>query len=416
MKILFVTWDGPEVHYLESLFLPIFSGLRAEGFEFDILQFRWGSTTQEEAVRAACAEAGCGYHSVRIWRWGALGAFATALLGGLQVRRAVRSFRADAVMPRSLLPSLAVLAGGSGLPGALLDADGIEADERVEFAGMKATGLAYRLLRDIEAQMVRKATAVLVRTPAAREILMARAGPPADPDKYTVVANGRDEGAFHPFDEQGRQAVRSELGIAVNAPLIVYVGSFGPKYRTRAIGELAMALSARRPDTRLLVLSLSPEQVRAELFDHFPRLAEFAIVERAPFKEVPRYLAAADVGTVFITETFSTRTVLPVKTGEYLLCGVPAVGTVAIGDNEAAVAAGVFFDDRRGADEAARWVAEVILPGREEYRRRARAIGEEHFSLDRSIRDYRDALANFARRRELDGPVALPVARAVTSL
>lgn len=405
MKILFVTWDGPQVHYLESLFLPIFAGLRAHGFEFEILQFRWGSAAEEAAVRAACAEAGCGYRSVSIWRWGALGPFVTALLGGLRIRKAVRDSGADAIMPRSVLPSLAVLAAGGGaLPAVLLDADGLESDERVEFAGMKATGMAYRVLRDIEAQMVRKSTAVLVRTAAARDVLMARAGPPGDPAKYTIVGNGRDARVFHPFDEQSRRAVRSELGIANEAPLIVYVGSFGAKYRTHAIGELAMALRARRPDTRLLVLSLAPEQVRAELFDRFPELAGFAQVVRTAPQDVARFLAAADVGTVFINETFSTRTVLPVKTGEYLLCGVPTVGTVAIGDNEAALGAGVFFDDRRGPDEAARWVVEEILPEREDYRRRARAIGVEHFSLERSIRDYRDALGNFARLRDGNRP------------
>ncbi|HYI41913.1 MAG TPA: glycosyltransferase family 4 protein [Allosphingosinicella sp.] len=417
MKILFVTWDGPQVHYLESLFLPIFAGLGPEGHEFEILQFRWGSAAEEAAVRSACAEAGVGYSSVRIRRWGALGAFATALLGGLRIRKAVRRSGADAIMPRSVLPSLAVLAaGGPGLRPVLLDADGLEPDERVEFAGMKATGIAYRLLRDIEAQMVRKSTAVLVRTAAAREILMARAGPPADPAKYTIVSNGRDGRAFHPFDEPGRRAVRSELGIANDAPLIVYVGSFGQKYRTRAVGALAMALHALRPDTRLLVLSLAPEQVQSELLDPFPGLARFTTVRRAPFKDVARYLAAADVGTVFINETYSTRTVVPVKTGEYLLCGVPTVGTASVGDNEAALEAGVFFDDRRGPDEAARWVVEEVLPKREDYRRRARAVGVEHFSLARSISDYRNALANFARLRARDSADALPVARVGTSL
>jgi hypothetical protein len=217
LKILFVTWDGPQVHYLESLFLPIFAGLRADGFEFEILQFRWGSAAEEEVVRSACAEAGCGYSAVRVWRWGALGPLATALRGGSHLRRAVRRFGADAIMPRSVLPSLVTLAGGGpALRPVLLDADGLETDERVEFDGMKATGLAYRILRDVEAQMVRKSTGVLVRTAAAREILMARAGPPADPSKYTIVANGRDGRAFHPFDEQGRQAVRAELGIAAD--------------------------------------------------------------------------------------------------------------------------------------------------------------------------------------------------------
>lgn len=399
MRILFVTWDGPQVHYLESLFLPIFVGLRPDGYEFDILQFRWGTPAEEEEVRAACAEAGCGYRAIKVWRLGALGAFATALLGGIRLRKAVRRFGAEAIMPRSLLPSLATLAGGGpGLRPVLLDADGLEIDERIEFAGLKRNGLVHRVLSAIESRMVRKATAILVRTAAAREILMERAGPPADPAKYTLVANGRDGRLFHPFDEAGRQAVRSELGIAADAPLIVYVGSFGPKYRTRGVGELAMALHALRPDTRLLVLSLAPDQVKSELLDPFPGLAAITTVLRAPFQDVARYLAAADVGTVFITETFSTRTVVPVKTGEYLLCGVPAVGTASVGDNAAALGAGIFFDDRRGSEEAARWVVDEVLPNREDFRRRARAVGLDHYSLERSVGDYRSALAKLRAR------------------
>jgi glycosyltransferase involved in cell wall biosynthesis len=398
LKILFVTWDGPQVHYLESLFLPIFAGLRPHGFEFDILQFRFGTAEQEDAVRAACVAAGCGYTSAAIWRWGPMGAFASALRGGILVRKALRRSGADAIMPRSTLPSLAVLAGRADrLRPVLLDADGLEIDERAEFSGLKTTGPIYRLLRDIESQMARRSTAILTRTEATREILMARAGPPADPSKYTIVTNGRDETIFHPFDEGSRQAVRRELGVAADAPLIVYAGSLGGRYRTRRIGELALELRALRPDTRLLVLSGSPEIAQAELIDPLPGLAEFTIVRRVPPDEVPRYLATADVGTAFIAASFSTLGIAPVKTGEYLLCGIPIVGTAQVGDNSAAVSAGIFFDDSGSDEEAARWIVDTVLPNREDCRQRARAVGVERHSLDRSIRDYRDALANLAR-------------------
>ncbi len=394
MRILFVTWDGPQVHYLESLFLPIFAGLKADGYEFDILQFRWGTAAEEKSVRTVCAEAGFGYASVKVLRWGGAGAFATALRGGVSVRKAVRRFGADAIMPRSIMPSLAVLAGGgSALRPVLLDADGIEGDERVEFAGLKATGLVYRVMRDIEAQMVRKATAVIVRTAAAREILMARAGPPADADKYTIVTNGRDEVAFQPFDPDSRLAVRRELGIDPSAPLAVYAGSVGPQYRFDLIREFAEALAAHRPDARLLVLSGSPDLAKAELAG----AALSPVSMRAAPERVGRYVAAADVGLAFRAQSFSMQGVAPVKLGEYLLCGVPTVGTAAIGDNEAALDAGIFFDDRRGLAEAARWVIDEILPNREDYRQRARAVGVELFSVDRSIRDYRAALENLVR-------------------
>jgi glycosyltransferase involved in cell wall biosynthesis len=117
---------------------------------------------------------------------------------------------------------------------------------------------------------------------------------------------------------------------------------------------------------------------------------------RAAPNEVPRYLAAADVGAAFRTPTFSTRGVAPVKLSEYLLCGVPVVGTAGIGDTAAAQEAGMFFDDRQGMAAAAEWVLGTVLPVREEVRRTARRVGVNRFSLRRSVEDYLAAINGLA--------------------
>jgi hypothetical protein len=54
MRVLFITWDGPHLTYLESLFLPILAGLRDHGFEFDVLQFTWGERESPPGATAAC--------------------------------------------------------------------------------------------------------------------------------------------------------------------------------------------------------------------------------------------------------------------------------------------------------------------------------------------------------------------------
>jgi glycosyltransferase involved in cell wall biosynthesis len=392
VRILFVTWDGPQVSYLQSLFLPIFERLKPHGFHFDVLQFRWGDPEQEHAIARYCQSVGIGYRSVNIWRWGgSVGPFLSALWGGRQVRRAVRHFASDVIMPRSVLPSLAVLAGRAWRSApVLMDADGLEIDERAEFAGMSTTGAAYRILRDVEAQMVRRSHSIIVRTMATRDILLARAGPSVDGRLFYKVTNGRDETVFQPFDEPTRRAVRDELGVPDDAPLIVYAGSVGARYRTRAIGEFALKLKKLRPDTRLLILSGSPDTARAEL--PFSQIEYFTTIMRAEPGDVPRYLAAADVGTTLLKSTFSTLGISPVKTGEYLLCGVPLVGTADVGDNAAPIAEGVFFDDARGLEGAARWVLESVLPDRAGYRERARKVGKAQFSLDASVEAYLVAL------------------------
>lgn len=393
MRILFVTWDGPQVSYVESLFVPIFRGLAEHGISFDVLQFRWGTQSQEEQVRRHCAEAGVGYKAVSIIRrGGGLGPFLSALIGARHVRSAVRRFGSDVIMPRSVFASIPVLrAGGAKLRPILLDADGFAIDERVDFAGLSPKSLTYRILRDVEAQSVREAGSVIVRSESSKQVLVSRAGPPVTEDRFFVVTNGRDEDLFHPSDPGARAAVRQELGINEEAPLLVYAGSVGPHYRFDMLADLAEELLARRPDSHLLVLSGSVEEARATLGAR-AKLAGHTTIMRAAPNEVPRFLSAADAGTAFRTPSFSTRGVAPVKLSEYLLCGVPVVGTAAIGDTGAAREAGMFFDDREGMAAAAEWVLGTILPDRERSRQTARQVGVDNFSLRRSIADYLNAI------------------------
>jgi glycosyltransferase involved in cell wall biosynthesis len=390
MRTLFITRDGPGLTYLESLFVPIFQRLGAAGFPFDVIQFRWGPREAEDAARRACEEAGIGYTAAPIWRRPAgAGPLAAAVAGRYHVRRAIKRFGSDVVMPRGSLAALSVPGGRNGplLP-MIYDSDGFDIDERVDFTGLSSSSLVYRLLRDIESQAVRSAERVVVRTASAREVLIARAGPPVERDRFQIVTNGRDEEVFHPFSASERASLRSSLDVPEEAPLIVYVGTIGNRQRTDRVGSLALALRQLRPDTRLLVISGSPEEARAALLAQVPELESFTTIMRLPPGEVPRYLAAADVGVAPVHKSFSTQGISPLKTAEYLLCGVPVVGTAGIGSNDLAIGEGVFFDESLGLDAAARWISDEVLPGRDGYRERARAVGKTHFSLLRSVEDY----------------------------
>ncbi|HYW17486.1 MAG TPA: hypothetical protein VE891_15215, partial [Allosphingosinicella sp.] len=174
------------------------------------------------------------------------------------------------------------------------------------------------------------------------------------------------------------------------APLAVFAGSVGPQYRFDMIRDFATALGRRRPDARLLILTGSPELAKSELGSNAPL---DPVVVRASPDRVGRLLAAADIGLAFRAQSFSIQGIAPVKLGEYLLCGLPAVGNSAAGDTADAVAAGVFLDDRAGPEAAAEWLVGEVLPNREAYRDRARKAGVAGFSLRRSIGDYLTAIA-----------------------
>ena len=393
------------MNYLESLFLPIFAGLQAAGVSFDVLQFRWGDKAGEDRIRQACEALGVGYRAAPVWRWGgAVGPFLSAILGGRHVRAAARVFGSDIIMPRSLMPAISLLAaGGRKLRPLLFDADGLAIDERVDVARLPPTGLTYRILRDVEAQTVRHAASVLVRTRRAAEILFHRAGPPVTIDRFHVVTNGRDERVFQPFDPKTRATVRHELGVDGECPLLVYAGSMGPQYRPDIMASLFTEVRRRRPDARFLVLTGSPERA----VDALRATSEGVIIMRVPPDEVPQYLAASDVGLAYRMTSFSMQGVAPVKLSEYLLCGLPVIGTAAVGDTKAVVEEGLFFDEQGGTSRAADWLVEQVLPRRGQFREQARAIGTAQFSLRRSVEDYGRAInALRADEARIDGSSA----------
>lgn len=397
MKILFVTWDGPQVTYLESLFLPIFEKLREGGLDFHVMQFTWGDARRIDSSRQACVSAGFTYEAEKIWRRPlAAGSLLSAIHGARLIRRAVRKHHIDAVMPRSTLPALATLVAlrNSTLP-MIFDADGLPLDERVDFSGQSPTSLVYRFLRDIEAQAVRRGDAVLTRSEKAVAILQARAGAGNSPDKFQVVRNGRDPNLFSPGDASSRAKTRQSLGIEGGAPLLVYAGSLGPQYCLPQMLQLFAHVHERRPDSRLLILTGSPDAV-APALDAYPALKPAIVTLTVEATAVPTYLACADLGLALRQPSFSMQAVAPIKLGEYLLCGLPVVASDEIGDTSTLVGPQIGrLVKRMDESELAGttdWFVDSVLMEREAFRERCRAAGLAGFSLAASVGDYRQAI------------------------
>jgi glycosyltransferase involved in cell wall biosynthesis len=385
-RILFVTWDGPQVSYLESLFVPIFERLEARGLQFDVLQFRWGDPALTIRAARRCRDAGIGYRAVVVPRGvPVVGPFVAAVSGSRETRAAVEDFKSDFVMPRSLLPALSVLAaGGSRLRPVIYDADGLEADERADFRGLSPASPVYRMLRIIERRAVRAATSVLVRTNEAADVLAQRSS--VERERFHVVTNGRDPSLFRPPIAEERRRTRSELGLPADAPVLVYSGSIGPQYRLDKVGETIAAVRRRSPDARLLVLTSEPSNAIDVLEGHSPGIAQVTTVLSTEPERVSLYLGAADAGLSFRSDAFSTCAIAPVKLGEYLLCGLPVIGTARAAARR--LDPEIFFPDSAPLDAAADWLLGTVIPNREALREKARQCGLEHFSLDASLRDY----------------------------
>jgi len=403
MTTLFISWDGPGTTYLESLFLPIFAQLQEGGVSrFELLQYTWGSDERTAAVRGVAHRLGMSYEARPVWRTPQAPATAAMMAkGALDVVRYARRHGVEVLMPRSIIPAGMALLGMRFLPGVklLFDADGLMADERVEFGGWSREGAPYRVLRSIEAAAVRRADVVLVRTARAQGLLAER-GKLATNEKIVVVSNGRDAAAFHPGSAAGRAAIKRQLGLASDTPLVVYAGSLAEeKYNASRIASFYAKVRQIKDDAHLLILTGATEVARASATSAGIPLTSIT-VQQVPPADVPRYLAAGDLGLALIQPSFSMTAASPIKAGEYLLCGLPVLGTSGIGDIDAQ------FDDDVGLlmgsledgalEDAASWFVNRVLPARKGYRERCRACGLEHFSLARSVTQYTAAFERLA--------------------
>ena len=400
MKILFVTWDGPQLNYLESLFLPIFLKLRSFGYTFHNMQFTWEVKGEAQKPRFSFnVENGITYQRETVCRYPvALGSFITAIYGGHLIKKAIRVHKIDAVMPRSTLPALATLFALKGtLFPMIFDADGLPIDERIEYSGHSPVSFTQRLMRDIEAQAVYRADVVLTRTERANDILFARGGAGSYREKFEVVINGRDENLFRSVNSNERKLIKDELKLNHESPLIIYVGSIGGKYRLNEMIKLYGYIKNMIESATFIVLTPSTD-VALEMFQTYPKLLESTKILNVSVAEVARYLSCADLGLALITPGFSMKAASALKIGEYLLSGLPVITMTGIGNSGTVCGdAGYILPSMEDSDlrSAADWFVKKVLPDQEKFRKAALHAGRSSYSITAAVNSYHNALSKY---------------------
>ena len=196
-------------------------------------------------------------------------------------------------------------------------------------------------------------------------------------------------GSIDAVAEGSGAAVRSELGIAADAPLILYTGTFEPYQGLGLLFDSARLVLEFRPDARLVLAGGRPEQIESARATARAAGLDNAIVfagQRSP-GEIPRFLDAADV----LVSPRSSGTNTPLKIYQYLRAGRPIVATRLLTHTQ------VLDDDVAilTAPTAAAFANGIL--GALADPERARAIGERARRLAETKYSYEAYLANTRR-------------------
>jgi glycosyltransferase involved in cell wall biosynthesis len=392
-NLLFITWDGDSVSYMDSLFLPILENIKKQTskYDFEVLQFTWASQEQIDKTRTIADQFDIKYSAQKIHTSpnGILGKIYTVFLGIFFLKKYIRGNNITHIIARSTMPALMVNKITKSFPNVKLifDADGLPLEERLEYTNLKENDFQYRFLKKQENLMINRADAVLTRSKKAIKILQDQHKNQTTP--FFTVTNGRDTEKFK-FRDIDRQVVREQLNISTKCFTIIYSGSLGPKYGLQEMIYILSQLEQAEVTFHFIVLTkfvqLAEEQIPQEL-------KKYCTIKTVHFDEVSSYLSASDLAFSLIRPSFSMQAATPIKLGEYLLNGLPTIASIGIGDTEELLQ-GIPFTftikehSDHQLDRCVHWIKN--LP--EFDKNIIRDFGIENFSIETSAKNYIKAL------------------------
>lgn len=344
MRILYVTYDGLTDPIGQSQILPYLAGCAGRGHDITVISFEKADRMAQDGkrVREQCDAQHIDWLPQRFHAKPPILSKGHDLWAMKRsVRRAIRTLDSfDLLHARSYQAGWVGLEikRASGLP-LLFDMRGFWVDQRREggrWSDAHPIGrFLYRQWKNREAQMVREADHMVVLTEAARNEIMN--WPCYGGQPISVIPCCADFELFAPAGATDAVAIKSELGFGPDDPVLAYLGSTGTVYRYDAHLMLYDRIRTRDPRARLLHIgSDSADYIIRMAADLGIRLSPGDLVVRhAARGEVGRLLSAADVGTAFCADRFSSKGVSPTKVGEYLACGVPVISNDAVGDSAA---------------------------------------------------------------------------------
>lgn len=255
---------------------------------------------------------------------------------------------------------------------------------------MRAYPRMSRLVVRVLARLSRQPEAVVVNS-LAGQAWHQRLG--YRPRRWEYIPNGFDTARFRP-DAEARAAVRAELGIASQAPLIGMLARIDPSKDHCGFLAAAARLSERRPDAHFLLAGTGIAADNPALADAAAALGArlHLLGER---RDAARLIAALDIAT--LSSAFGEG--FPNFIGEAMACAVPCVVT-DVGDSRRIVGDCGLVVPPSDADALAEAWARLIAIGpdaRAEIGAAARARIEALFTAEAAARKYQ---ALYAGERE----------------
>jgi glycosyltransferase involved in cell wall biosynthesis len=153
--------------------------------------------------------------------------------------------------------------------------------------------------------------------------------------KAAVVPIGYNADLFYPNSDEQKEIFRKKLEIKNDEKVLIYIGAIS---RFRKLYRLIKAfkfVNKKMPDTKLVMIGNGNDLKNLQNRIKKNGLEENIIfLGNIPHKKIPEYLNIADIGISYIPINENYNYNPPLKTFEYLACGLPTVATKTISNTK----------------------------------------------------------------------------------
>lgn len=241
----------------------------------------------------------------------------------------------------------------------------------------------YQYLREVEARATYEADHVNTVSNAMVEYLRSRHRDSRN--SFSVVPCCVDLEPFRKARED-RYNVRKEHGME-DRFVVCYCGSLEAYQLPDQSLRVFKLIQQHCPRAFFFAITTHPERMWIEIEKAGMDSKQVRVVSAAP-KDVPRLLAAADVGLLLRDQSVVNKVASPLKFAEYIAAGVPAVMTPNLGDysafaihNQCGVVVNIENTDEELAEVLRQWCVTRQAEG-EAYAKRCFLNAQTHFSWE----------------------------------
>jgi glycosyltransferase involved in cell wall biosynthesis len=184
--------------------------------------------------------------------------------------------------------------------------------------GVLKNPVIIALSRWLENFLYKRATHILVNSPAYREYMLAKGVPE---NKVTYIPYGTDVDMFNPSIDGS--SIRRELGIE-DRFVVLYAGALG---QANDIDTLLRAAERLKKEERISFVIFGDGKERARLESEADRkhLRNVTFAGTRPKKDMPRIVASADACLAILQDIPAFRTTYPNKVFDYMAAGRASV-------------------------------------------------------------------------------------------